>query len=92
MKSIDPVVMARDTESWDSSRSPWDPREWSRKIWLLLVAAVIVIVAAVVGGVVGSRARNSSPSYPNYFKLNYTLIDTCEWKSRLYGGCSGVRG
>jgi hypothetical protein len=90
MKSNDPMVTTHETEYWDSFRSPWDPRGWSRKIWLLLVGAVIVIVAAVVGGVVGSRARNNGPGYPDYSKLNYTLIDTCEWQSRLY--CGLLRG
>ena len=82
MKSNDQVVSAYETAySPTSHTSPWSPKTWTRKIWLLIVAGILVVVAAVVGGVVGSRAARNKDggSYPNYSKINYTLIDTCEW-------------
>ncbi|KAL2025092.1 hypothetical protein VTK56DRAFT_94 [Thermocarpiscus australiensis] len=61
------------------SKSPWDPRTWSRRIWLIVATVVILIVVAIVGAVVGVRATRSkggNDSYPNYARLNYTLVDT----------------
>ena len=59
----------------------------------------MVVVAAVVGAVVGVKlAKGSNSSYPNYSRLNYTLIDTCELVEGVEfrsveasgrGGCSG---
>ncbi|KAK4238734.1 glycoside hydrolase [Achaetomium macrosporum] len=79
MRPSEPVVTAY--EAREPSISRWDPRSWSRRIWLILVTAVIIIVVVIVAAVVGVRAtRNNgdsnNDSYPNYTRLNYTLIDT----------------
>ncbi|KAK4104900.1 glycoside hydrolase family 16 protein [Parathielavia hyrcaniae] len=76
MKQNDPMVSTQESQYWLSSRSPWDPRGWSRRIWIIAVTAVIVVVAVVVGAVVGTRASSSANAYPDYSRLNYTLIDT----------------
>jgi hypothetical protein len=56
----------------DSSR--WDPRSWNLPTWIAAgVIAAVVVVVAVVGGVLGARAN----AYPDYYKLEYTLKDTC---------------
>jgi len=51
------------------------PKTWSRRVWIgVVVAAIIVLVAVIVGAVLGTRANR----YPDYSKLNYSLVDTCE--------------
>jgi hypothetical protein len=53
--------------------SKWDPRGWSLKNKIFLATGiVVVIVAVVVGSVLGVRANR----YPNYSKLDYSLVDT----------------
>jgi hypothetical protein len=53
--------------------SAWDPRGWSLTKKLAAAAgAVVVIVAVIVGAVLGVRANR----YPNYTKLDYSLVDT----------------
>jgi hypothetical protein len=78
MKRSDFVVSSYEPD--DPSSSAWNPRNWTRRIWLIIVTVIVVIVVVVVGTVVGVRAtRNGdsgNTSYPDYFKLNYTLIDT----------------
>jgi hypothetical protein len=54
--------------------SRWDPRCWNLATWIAAgVVAAVVVVVAVVGGVLGARAN----AYPDYYKLEYTLKDTC---------------
>lgn len=62
-----------------AARKPWwNPRYWSRRVWISVVILILVIiVVAVVGGVLGSRHSNSAGSYPDYSPLNYSLADTC---------------
>lgn len=57
------------------SSSPTSPRNWGKRVWIGVAAAVVIIIAVVVGVVVGLRRPNT---YPNYSKLNYALLDTCE--------------
>ncbi|GAB1314928.1 hypothetical protein MFIFM68171_05138 [Madurella fahalii] len=64
-----------------SSPSRWNPRYWSRRAWLIVATAIILIVVIAVGAVVGVNATrnqgsNGSNRYPNYSRLNYTLVDT----------------
>jgi len=63
------------------SSSPINPRSWGKRVWIGVAAAVIIIIAVVVGVVVGVRRPNA---YPNYSKLNYTLLDTSEWPILSY--------
>ncbi|KAK3297013.1 concanavalin A-like lectin/glucanase domain-containing protein [Chaetomium fimeti] len=78
MKRSDFVVSSYEPD--DPSSSAWNPRNWTRRIWLIIVTVIVVIVVVVVGTVVGVRAtRNGdsgNTSYPDYSKLNYTLIDS----------------
>lgn len=82
MKRSDFVVSTYEAGGSSESESAWNPRNWTRRIWLILVTVIVLIVVIVVGAVVGVRAtRNAgdaNTSYPDYFKLNYTLIDTCK--------------
>ncbi|KAK3902836.1 glycoside hydrolase [Staphylotrichum tortipilum] len=72
----DPSVSAYEVGYW-TRPSPWSPRSWSRKVWIWVGTGIVVVVAAVVGAVVGVRlAKGGGGSYPNYSRLNYTLIDT----------------
>lgn len=61
-------------ENGQPQRSAWDPRSWGKKIWIVVLVSLIVIIAAVLGGVLGSKAVRDS-RYPDYSKLNYTLVD-----------------
>jgi heme/copper-type cytochrome/quinol oxidase subunit 2 len=95
MRPDGPEVMAYEAREPYTSRSAWNPRSWSRRIWLILVTIIIIIVVVIVATVVGIRAtRNSGHGkddrYPNYTRLNYTLIDTC--KLRLYLKSLMVKG
>ncbi|KAK4155483.1 glycoside hydrolase [Chaetomidium leptoderma] len=79
------MVSSYDMGYSSSSRSRMDPRGWTRKIWLIVVSVIIVIAVIIIGAVVGVAAtRNNggtNSSYPNYSKLNYTLLDTYSGQS-----------
>lgn len=52
--------------------------------------AVVVIILVIVGAVVGvnatkNKGNDNSNKYPDYYKLNYTLVDTCRLKGE--GSC-----
>jgi hypothetical protein len=50
-----------------------NPKNWSRRCWLILAAVLIVVlILIIIIAVVVSRANR----YPNYSKLNYNLVDT----------------
>ncbi|KAH6626879.1 glycoside hydrolase family 16 protein [Chaetomium sp. MPI-SDFR-AT-0129] len=85
MKDTGATVSNREIGSYSSPPQPsrWDPRNWTRRGWLIMVTVVILIVVAIVGAVVGVKAsQNNSANnsvdsrYPDYSKLNYTLVDT----------------
>ncbi|PTB78443.1 glycoside hydrolase family 16 protein [Trichoderma longibrachiatum ATCC 18648] len=58
-----------------SASSPplWDPRHWSKKVWIGIAA--VVIIAIVIGVAVGVT-QGKKKSYPDYSQLTYTLKDT----------------
>lgn len=63
-------------------RSAWSPRSWGRKTWAAVGTAIVVIILAVVlGCYYGIKPSSNDSKYPDYSKLNYTLVDT-------YGGPS----
>ncbi|KAL2177879.1 glycoside hydrolase family 16 protein [Thermothelomyces heterothallicus CBS 202.75] len=80
MRPTSPAISAYEMAGYSSSPSRWKPASWTRRIWLIVGTVVVLIVVVVVGAVVGVKAtRNNgggNSSYPDYFKLNYTLIDT----------------
>ena len=50
-----------------------NPKNWSKRCWIILaVALVIIAIIIIVVAVVVSRANR----YPDYSKLNYSLVDT----------------
>lgn len=60
----------------DTSSPPlWDPRYWSKKVWIGIAA--VVVIAIVIGVAVGVT-QGKKKSYPDYSQLTYTLKDTCE--------------
>ncbi|KAJ5677597.1 uncharacterized protein N7477_003230 [Penicillium maclennaniae] len=62
-----------EADATKAGHSAWDPRGWSlTKKLAAAVGAVVVIVAVIVGAVLGVRANR----YPNYTKLDYSLVDT----------------
>lgn len=83
MRSTSSAISAYETAGYSSSSSRWNPANWTRRIWLAVGTVVVLIVVVVVGAVVGVKATRDNGDggnsiYPDYFKLNYTLIDTCE--------------
>lgn len=55
------------------STSRRNPKNWSRKCWIILaIVSIIVIVIVIVVAVVVTRENR----YPNYSKLQYNLVDT----------------
>ncbi|KAL2135410.1 hypothetical protein VTI74DRAFT_8643 [Chaetomium olivicolor] len=80
MKSGEAMVSAHEAQDWSRVKSTWNPWNWSRRVWLIIGTLVIVGVVAIVGAVVGVRETRKLDGkdlrYPNYSKLNYTLIDT----------------
>ncbi|UKZ46342.1 hypothetical protein TrVGV298_000543 [Trichoderma virens] len=60
-----------------SSAPAWDPRYWSKKVWIGI--AVVIVIAIIIGVAVGVTQGKKS-SYPDYSQLSYTLKDTCEEK------------
>lgn len=52
---------------------------WYRKKRTWAVVALVIIIAIVVPvAVVVTRNKNRENAYPDYTKLNYTLLETCE--------------
>ncbi len=61
------------------TRMPWwNPRYWSRKVWLAVVAVVVIVVVIVVAVAVTVTKKNA---YPSYSELSYSLKDTCKFFS-----------
>jgi hypothetical protein len=57
----------------DGSLPRHNPKNWTRRCWLILAAVLIVVlILVIIIAVVFSRANR----YPNYSKLNYNLVDT----------------
>jgi hypothetical protein len=57
----------------DESLSRRNPKNWSRRCWLILATVLIVVLTLIIIiAVAFSRANR----YPNYSKLNYNLVDT----------------
>jgi hypothetical protein len=57
----------------DGSSSRRNPKNWSRRCWILLAAVLVVLLLIIIIiAVVVSRANR----YPDYSKLNYNLVDT----------------
>ncbi len=67
---------ARSTLVYDDDEtrgSRRNPKNWSRRCWIILAAIVVVVLAIVIPvAVVVSRANR----YPDYSTLNYNLVDT----------------
>ncbi|OAQ64750.1 glycoside hydrolase family 16 [Pochonia chlamydosporia 170] len=60
-----------------ATRRPWwNPRYWTRRIWIGVVVVVVIIVAVVIAVAVTVTKKNA---YPDYSTLTYNLQDT-------YGG------
>jgi ABC-type Fe3+ transport system permease subunit len=57
-----------------TSRPWWNPRYWTRKIWIAVVAVLVIVVAVVIAVAVVVSKKNA---YPDYSTLNYKLQDTC---------------
>lgn len=53
----------------------WNPRFWTRKVWIGFAAINMMATVLVVSAAV-ARTREGS-SYPDYSPLTYTLKDTC---------------
>ncbi|KAK2593220.1 hypothetical protein QQS21_009060 [Conoideocrella luteorostrata] len=56
-----------------TSRPWWNPRYWTRKIWIGVVALVVIIIVVVVAVAVTVSKKNR---YPDYSPLTYKLQDT----------------
>ncbi|KAK4575093.1 hypothetical protein LTR86_000945 [Recurvomyces mirabilis] len=53
--------------------SKWSPRNWSKKIWIIVgIVAAIIVAVIIIGAVVGTQKS----AYPDYSPLSYTLQDT----------------
>lgn len=65
-----------------SARKPWwNPRYWSRRVWIgVVILILVIIVVAVVAGVLAGK-KSSSSAYPDYSPLAYSLADTCKLHS-----------
>ncbi len=50
-----------------------NPKNWSRKCWIILAVCVIIIVIIVIVVAVVVTRENR---YPDYSTLNYSLVDT----------------
>ncbi|KID87651.1 glycoside hydrolase family 16 [Metarhizium guizhouense ARSEF 977] len=61
-----------------TSRPWWNPRYWTRKIWIAVVAVVVIVVVVIIAVAVTVTKKNA---YPDYSPLTYNLQDT-------YGGQS----
>ncbi|KAH8177273.1 glycosyl hydrolases family 16 domain-containing protein [Sarocladium implicatum] len=69
----------RPTRPVQTSMPWWNPRYWSRRIWLLVVFIVVALIAIIIAVVVTQTRSSNSGSYPDYTNLTYSLVDT-------YGG------
>lgn len=54
----------------------WNPRYWSKRIWIIVIIVIVVVVAIVVPVVVTQTRSSTSNAYPTYTNLTYSLVDT----------------
>jgi hypothetical protein len=96
MRPDRPVVSTYETNYWSEFKSPWNPKNWSRRTWLIAGTMTALLVVAIIATAIGVRVTRDkdggNSSYPDYFKLNYTLVDTCELKLGLCLGCTRSSG
>jgi hypothetical protein len=96
MRPDRPVVSTYETNYWSEFKSPWNPKNWSRRTWLIAGTMTALLVVAIIATAIGVRVTRDkdggNSSYPDYFKLNYTLVDTCELKVELCLGCTRSSG
>ncbi|KAG6008848.1 hypothetical protein E4U43_000090 [Claviceps pusilla] len=57
-----------------TSRPWWNPRYWTRKIWIGVAAVVVIVIIIIVAVAVSLSKKNNS--YPDYSPLTYNLQDT----------------
>jgi hypothetical protein len=67
---------AYDLNSAQADRDPhwFDVRYWSKKALVISALALVVIVVIVIAVAVVEVKKNA---YPDYSKLNYSLVDQC---------------
>lgn len=68
----------RPSRAVQTSMPWWNPRYWTKRIWIVLTIIVVAIIAIIVAVAV-TQSRSSNNAYPNYSNLSYSLVDT-------YGG------
>ncbi|CAI6096387.1 unnamed protein product [Clonostachys chloroleuca] len=67
------IVGGGDVRPLQTSLPWWNPRYWTKRIWIGVVTAlVIIIVIAVAVGVTQAKKN----AYPNYSQLSYSLKET----------------
>lgn len=56
----------------------WNPRVWSKRVWLgVTLLAIGAILGAALGGVQAEKTKKAN-RYPDYCKLDYSLVDMCK--------------
>jgi hypothetical protein len=68
---------------FDEEGSRWNPKNWSKKGWLIAIAVFLVIIAAILIPVLVLEGLRKKSRYPEYSRLNYALTDTCALSSGL---------
>lgn len=59
-------------------RSGWNPKTWSRRVWIgVVVGLVVLLIVIIVAAVLATKAH----PYPDYSELSYALVDTYEGSS-----------
>jgi hypothetical protein len=66
---------ARPGRAVQTSMPWWNPRYWTKRIWIILTIVIVAVIAIIVAVAV-TQSRSNSGSYPNYTNLSYSLTDT----------------
>lgn len=72
--------MAREYDYDGKDSAPWYRR---KRTWAIVALAVIIAIVVPVAVTV-TRNKKHEEAYPDYSKLNYTLLETCMFTSTLF--------
>lgn len=64
---------------YEEPSEPWyKPKYWQKRTWALVLSSIAIIIIIVVVVPVEVTKNHKGNSYPDYTKLNYTLLETCK--------------
>ena len=67
-------------QNYEKGDAPWyKVKAWRKRTWAIITCILVAIIVIVISVAV-TQVQKYRNRYPNYFKVNYVLKDTCKQK------------